>query len=90
LPFSNKNTSRRRRIIFRSIHLGLTYFAINEELGIQKEKPLPIEDYEVWKSLLYPLAANDEIMKKAIIEEGKSLSWITEKINSRRQSQLIS
>ena len=90
MSFSNKNTLRRRRIIFRSIHLGLTYFALNEALDIQKEKPLPVEDYEVWKSLLYPLASKDEIMKRAIIEEGKSLAWITEKINSRRQTQIIS
>jgi len=90
MPFSNKNTARRRRIIYRSLHLGLTYFSINEALGSQNEKPLPIEDYEVWKSLLYPIAAKDELMKKAIIEDGKPLSWVAEKINSRRRTNPLS
>ena len=90
MPFSNKNTARRRRIIYQSLHLGLTYFSINEALGKQNEKPLPIEDYEVWKSLLYPIAAKDELMKKAIVEEGKSLAWVAEKINERRQSPAVS
>jgi len=90
VPFSNKNTARRRRIIYRSIHLGLTYFAINEALNKQKEKPLAIEDYEVWKSLLYPIAVENDLMKKAIIEEGKSLAWVAKKINTRRQTQPIS
>ena len=72
------------------MHLGLTYFSINEALGKQNEKPLPIEDYEVWKSLLYPIAAKDELMKKAIVEEGKSLAWVAEKINERRQSPAVS
>ena len=90
MPFSNKNTARRRRIIYQSLHLGLTYFSINEALGKQNEKPLPIEDYEVWKSLLYPIAAKDELMKKAIVEEGKSLGWVAEKINERRQAPPVS
>ena len=90
MPFSNKNTARRRKIIYRSFHLGLTYFAINEALERENEKPMPIEDYEVWKSLLYPIAAEDDIMRKAIIEEGKSLAWVAEKINKRRQAQTIS
>ena len=72
------------------MHLGLTYFSINEALGKQNEKPLPIEDYEVWKSLLYPIAAKDELMKKAIVEEGRSLAWVAEKINERRQAPPIS
>ena len=72
------------------MHLGLTYFSINEALGKQNEKPLPIEDYEVWKSLLYPIAAKDELMKKAIVEEGKSLAWVAEKINERRQAPPVS
>tara|TARA_A100001391_G_C4977636_1_gene254403 strand:- start:382 stop:654 length:273 start_codon:yes stop_codon:yes gene_type:complete len=90
MPFSNKNTARRRRIIYRSLHLGLTYFSINEALDKQNEKPLAVEDYEVWKSLIYPIASKDDLMKKAIIEEGKSLAWVAEKINKRRQAQTIS
>ena len=72
------------------MHLGLTYFSINEALDKQNEKPLAVEDYEVWKSLLYPIASEDDLMKKAIIEEGKSLAWVAEKINKRRQAQTIS
>jgi hypothetical protein len=90
VPLSNKNTARRRRIIYRSIHLGLTYFAINEALNKQKEKPMVIEDYKVWKSLLYPIAVKDDLMKKAIIEEGKSLSWVADKINSRHRANPLS
>ena len=90
MPFSNKNTARRRRIIYQSLHLGLTYFSINEALDKQNEKPLAVEDYEVWKSLIYPIASKDDLMKKAIIEEGKSLAWVAEKINKRRQAQTIS
>jgi len=72
------------------LHLGLTYFSINEALDKQNEKPLAVEDYEVWKSLIYPIASKDDLMKKAIIEEGKSLAWVAEKINKRRQAQTIS
>ena len=72
------------------MHLGLTYFSINESLDKQNEKPLAVEDYEVWKSLIYPIASKDDLMKKAIIEEGKSLAWVAEKINKRRQAQTIS
>ncbi len=72
------------------MHLGLTYFSINEALDKQNEKPLAVEDYEVWKSLIYPIASKDDLMKKAIIEEGKSLAWVAEKINKRRQAQTIS
>ena len=72
------------------MHLGLTYFSINEALDKQNEKPLAVEDYEVWKSLIYPIASKDDLMKKAIIEEGKSLAWVAEKINKRRHAQTIS
>ena len=72
------------------MHLGLTYFSINEALDKQDEKPIAVEDYEVWKSLIYPIASKDDLMKKAIIEEGKSLAWVAEKINKRRQAQTIS
>ena len=72
------------------MHLGLTYFSINEALDKQNEKPLAVEDYEVWKSLIYPIASKDDLMKKAIIEEGKSLAWVAEKINTSRQAQTIS
>jgi hypothetical protein len=90
MPFSNKNTARRREIIYQSFHLGLTYFAINQALEQSNEKPLATEDYEVWKSLIYPIASKDILMKKAIIEDGKPLSWVAEKINSRRRANPLS
>ena len=90
MPFSNPDTARRRRVIYRCFHLGLTRHATDQALAREQEKPISDSDFQVWESLLYPIASSDLLMKRAIVEEGRSLAWVAEKINLRRQDQIIS
>lgn len=76
----NQNTSRRRKIIFDAIDNDKTYHEINVVLKNKNEKILNSQDYLTWRQFFFPIAKNDALLYKDIVEDGKDLSWIARKM----------
>jgi hypothetical protein len=85
MPFVDKNTQRRRQLIYEGFQSNKDLFELNAFLDEHKEKNISCSEYEIWSTYLYPISSRDVIIRRAIIDEGKSLAWVAREF--RRQSQ---
>ena len=90
MPFVDKNTQRRRQLIFEGFQADKDLFELNDFLDENKEKNVSYSEYEIWEIYLYPIAARDVILRREIIHEGRSLSWIAREINRQNKRECLS
>ena len=83
LPFSNKNTCRRRELIYNSIDLGLSYHQVNSVLLSNNEKELSEQEFLIWEQYLHPIAKSDEFLYRDIVEFGAQLPDIGQALRKR-------
>ena len=90
MPFVDKNTHRRRQLIFEGFQADKDLFELNDFLDENKEKNVSYSEYEIWETYLYPIAFRDAILRREIIHEGRSLVWIARKINRQNKRECLS
>jgi len=90
MPFANKDTKARRKLIFSLFDEGKTTTDINKGLRDASQKELDSNEAIVWKQFLHPIAKKDVIMYDSIVVEGKDLSWVARSIKDRYENQTIS
>jgi len=90
LAAKNKNTRRRRQLIYEGFSEDKDLFGLNVFLNEHQEKNASHNEYETWRIYLYPIAARDAILRRAIIYEGRSLPWIAREINRVSKRECLS
>ena len=90
MPFVDKNTQRRRQLIYEGFREGKDLFDLNAFLDEHQEKNVSYSEYEIWETYLYPIAFRDAILRREIIHEGRSLVWIARKINRQNKRECLS
>tara|TARA_R110000803_G_scaffold25416_1_gene60759 strand:+ start:12421 stop:12693 length:273 start_codon:yes stop_codon:yes gene_type:complete len=90
MPFVNKDTKSRRKLIFSLFDEGKSTDDINKGLREASQKELDNNEAIVWKQFLHPIAKKDVTMYDSIVIEGKGLSWIARSSKSRCKNQIIS
>ena len=90
MPFVDKNTQRRRQLIYEGFRADKDLFDLNDFLDEHQEKNISRSEYEIWKMYLYPISARDAILRREIIDEGRSLAWIAREINRQKRRECLS
>lgn len=90
MPFANKDTKTRRKLIFSLFDKEKSIIDINKGLRDASQKEIDSNEAIVWKQFLYPIAKRDVIMYDSIVVEGKDLSWVARSIKDRYENQMIS
>jgi len=90
MPFVDKNTSRRRQLIYDAFGADKSFFELNSFLNNHQEKKASYSEYELWEAYLYPMALRDAILRREIIHEGRSLAWIAREINRKNKRGCLS
>ena len=90
MPFVDKNTQRRRQLIYEGFRADKDLFDLNDFLDEHQEKNVSRSEYEIWEMYLYPISARDAILRREIIDKGKSLAWIAREINRKNKRECLS
>ena len=90
MPFVDKNTQRRRQLIYEGFRADKDLFDLNDFLDEHQEKNVSRSEYEIWEMYLYPISARDAILRREIIDKGKSLAWIAREINRQNKRECLS
>jgi len=90
MPFANKDTKARRKLIFKLFDEEKSTIDINKGLRCESQKELDNNEEIVWKQFLYPIAKRNKIMYDLIVIKGKDLSWVARSIKARCENQTIS
>lgn len=90
VPFSNKNTSRRRELIYSSIDLHLSFYQVNAVLLSNKEKEMSEQEFLIWEQYLHPIAKSDEFLYRDIVEFGAQLPDVGHALRERLKKTSLS
>jgi len=90
MPFANKDTHRRRKLIFDLIDEGLSTGEVNDKLKDQNHHPLDKSEESVWFQFLHPVSKRDEIIYRGVVADGKDLAWVGRTLKHRHNKQTIS
>jgi len=83
VPYVNKDTERRRLLIFDSMEKSCTLEEVNASMKKSKEKLLCQEEFTMWAQYLFPLAANDQELYRNIVKLGHNLADVTKTLSAR-------
>tara|TARA_R110000824_G_scaffold213627_1_gene399828 strand:+ start:220 stop:492 length:273 start_codon:yes stop_codon:yes gene_type:complete len=90
VPYVNKDTERRRLLIFGSMEKSCTLEEVNASMKKSKEKLLCQEEFTMWTQYLFPLASNDQELYRNIVKLGHNLSDVTKTLSARAAKTSLS
>ena len=90
MPFINRSSESRRKLIFDLIESGKPALDVNDNLRQKNYLPLDKNEETVWFQILHPIASRDEVLYKGLITDGKDISWAGRELKRRYDKQTIS
>ena len=90
VPYVNKDTERRRLLIFDLMEKSCTLEEVNISMKKSKEKLLCQEEFTMWNQYLFPLASNDQELYRNIVKLGHNLADVTKTLSARAAKTALS
>ncbi len=85
-----KNTVQRNRFLYDCAERGITYEEVCEELKEAFLTAISSEDWTIWVDYYYPMVCDNPIYKSELINNNRTLSWLTRRLSDRHTKKCIS